>query len=153
MAGERTVDIEFCRVTGHPSRLRRMFFDLLPFWQGQNPQFWLTIEALTDIEHDTKFLYSIQYPSGEKDPPQQLSTLPIKKNEKRVYKLAPLPLIYTGDAFLIVAEILNASKVSEFQTVYSFNTTNRSWFTLAIVTGILAGAFASIGNWLIQILN
>ena len=153
MAGERTVDIEFFRVTGHPSRLRRIFFDLLPFWQGQNPRFWLTIEALTDINHDTNFLYSIQYPNGEKDPPQQILTLPIRIKEKRVYKLMPLPLIYTGDDFLIVAEILNDSKVSKYYTVYSFNTTNRSWLTLAIVTGILAGVFASIGNWLIQILN
>ncbi len=153
MVGERTADVEFWKVTGHRSRLRCGIFNWFPFWQGQNPQFWLTIEAQVDINHDTKFLYSIQYSNGEKDPVHQISISPTINKGKREIKLVPMPLIYTGDTFLVVAEILNNSTTSEYQTAYSFNTTNRSWLFLAIVTGVLAGIFATIGNCIIHISN
>ena len=148
MAGERTVDVGLCRITGHSSRIRRILFDLFPFWQGQNPSFELTIEAMTDIEQQN-FLYSIQFSNGEIDPPQQLQISHIRANEKRKYKLVPMPLIYTGDSFLVVAEIIN-NQTKPYQTVYMFHTTSRTWFGLALLAGFLAGAFATLGNWILR---
>lgn len=153
MAGERTADIGLCRVTGHPSRAHRAFFDTLPFWQGANARFRLTFEATTDIEHESKFIYSIEYSFGENNPSQQLNMSPIKANEKRVYNLVPMRLIYTGDASLVVSEILSKTAISGYQTVYSFNVTNRSWLWLTILAGFLAGLFATIGNLIVHLID
>ena len=150
MAGKRTVDIGFFKVTGQPNRIHRILLDYLPFWQGADPQFELIIEATTDIDHESKFLYSIEYSNGDSNPPQQLNILPMKKDDKRTYTLVPMPLICTGDSFLIVSEILSESRLSGDQTVYSFHTTARSWLALAIIAGIFAGIFATLANLFIN---
>jgi hypothetical protein len=154
MSGKRTADIEFFKVTGEPSFIRRIF-DYLPFWQGSTPKFRLIIEATNDIEHESNFLYSIEYGDGYRYSPQQLQIPPIKRGERRIYYLIRIPLIYTGDSFLTVTEILNlkANLLSGFQTVYSFHVTNRSWLFLTLLAGLLAGIFSTIGNLLIKLIN
>ena len=155
MSGKRTVKIGLFSVTGEPNFIHRFFFDFLPFWQGSSPQFRLTIEATTDIEHESNFPYSIEYAYGDRYPEQQLKILPIKAKEKRVYYLVPMPLIYTGDSFLIVDELLNVKDNlrSGYQTVYSFHVTNRSWLWLTLLAGLLAGLFSAIGNLLFRIIK
>jgi len=151
MAGERTVVVGLWRVTGHSSRIHRILFDLLPFWQGATPSFELTIEATTDIAHQQDFLYSIQFSNHEIDPPYQLQIPPMRANEIRKYKLFPMPLIYTGDSFLIVAEVIKNQPEPYYQTVYCFHTTNRSWLGLVILAGLLSGAIATLGNWILSL--
>ena len=155
MAGKRTAEIEFFKVTGEPSFIRRILFDFPPFWQGSSPQFRLTIEAKTNMKNESNFLYSIEYAYGDMYPEQQLQILPIKAKEKRVYYLVPMPLMYTGDSFLKVAELLNVKDNlrSGYQTVYSFHVTSRSWLWLTVLAGLLAGLFSAIGNHLFRIIN
>jgi hypothetical protein len=152
MAGERTVVVGLWRVTGHSSRIRRILFDLFPFWQGATPSFELTIEATTNIEHSQDFLYSVQFSYHNIDPPDQLQIPPMKANEIRKYKLVPMPLIYTGDSFLVVAEVIKNQTEPYYQTVYCFHTTARSWLGLAILAGLLSGIIAAFVNWILSLI-
>ncbi len=123
--------------------------------RGLSPQFRLTIEVKTDIKHESNFLYFIEYAYGDVYPEQQLQILPIKAKEKRVYYLVPMPLMYTGDSFLKVTELLNVKDNlrSGYQIVYSFHVTSRSWLWLTVLAGLLAGLFSAIGNLLFRIIN
>ena len=143
-------DIEFFRVIGQPSHLRRALFDYLPYWQGTNYSFQLTLEATADIEHESKFLYFVEYSDGEQSPKQQLSVPPMRKGDKRTYTLVALPLTNTGNTLLMVTEIMSNNSVSDKKPVYSFHTTAKSWLGLAIIGAVLAGIFATIGSVLIR---
>ena len=143
-------DVEFFRVIGQPDRLRRTLFDFVPYWQGTHARFQLTLEATVDIEHESKFLYIVQYSDGEQSPKQQLSVPPMRKGDKRTYTLVALPLTNTGDTLLSVTEIMSNNSISGYKPVYSFHTTAKSWLGLAIIAGVLAGTFATIGSILIR---
>lgn len=155
MAGKRTANIEFFQIAGEPSLRHRIFFDIYPFWQGSTQRFRLIMEAKKDIEHKSTFLYTVEYAYGDQYPEQQLSIAPIKAKEKRVYNLVPIPLLYTGDSFLKVTELLDSKNNvrSGYETVYSFHVTNRSWLWLTILAGLLAGLFSALGNLLFSIIN
>jgi hypothetical protein len=148
MAGNITADVEFFKITGEPSWIRRIFFDFLPFWQGSTPQFRLIIEATTEVEHESKFLYHIEYTNGEASPKKQLTISPIKARAKRVIQLEPIPVISTGDAILEITEVLE-TRMSGYKPVYSFHITSRSWLWLTLIAGLLAGIFSAIVNYLL----
>ena len=143
-------DFEFFRVIGQPGRLRRTLFDFVPYWQGTHARFQLTLEATDDIEHESKFLYTVQYSDSSHSPNQQLSVPLMRKGDKRTYTLVALPMTNTGDTMLLVAEIMSNNSISVYKPVYSFHTTARSWLGLAIIAGVLAGAFATIGSILVR---
>ena len=151
MAGQRPVTLGFCEVTARPaSMLRRICYDLFPYWQASKPKFELTVTALEGFSSPQDFLYSVEFSNGQKTVPKQLRISHIKVGDKRSYVVNEIYLVFTGDTFLIVADI---HKPNDFQTVYMFHTTSRTWLALAIFAGFLAGVFATLGHWLLSVLN
>ena len=59
------------------------------------------------------------------------------------------PFIYTGDTFITI----NAGKYRGDKPIYNFHVTNRSWVSLAIIVGAIAGILTIIGQIIINIIN
>ena len=153
MVGEKPSDIGLFEVTAKPaSKLRRILYDAWPYWQGSQPKFTFYFRALTDIEHECNYVYDIQYSTGEisKIAPWQILIPP--KNKGSTYEVTisnNVYLINTGDTFVRVAEVKGA-KTLEYESVYLFHVTSRSWLGLALLAGTLAGGLASLGSWLLN---
>jgi len=120
MAGERPVTVGFCEARARPAFiLRRLCWDLLPYWQATKPKFELTLKALTDIPTED-YLYSIEYFNSEIYPPKQLQVSPMKQGEKRSFTIGDMFLMCTGDTFLIIKDVFE----DKYQSVYAFHTTS-----------------------------
>ena len=72
----------------------------------------------------------------------------MKKGCKWETTVGEMHLINTGDTFLRVAEVIGAKTTPEYESVYLFHVTSRSWLALALLAGILAGALSILGSWL-----
>ena len=157
MIGERQVTIGFYDVTARPAlKLRRALFDILPYWQGAKPKFEIIFEARTDIDHQSNYLCAIQFSNNQLSKPLWEVLIPkLKEKEERKYTVGDMPLFFTGDTFLIVAEKPSKEKgaVPHYESVYMFNVTNRSWLALTLLAGILAGGLAALGNWIINLIS
>jgi len=145
MAGGRTVDIGFCKVTARPtSKLRRLFHDWIPYVQSRKPRFELIITPLDDCLGEQRFLYTLQYSNGNLHPAHELKSSQLKPRKQRRYKLCAMPLIVTGDTYLVVAdrdELRNSHDRPYYQTVYAFTTTNKT-----LLLSILIGAIIAIAS-------
>ncbi len=151
---KRPLIIGSFEVTAKPaSKLRRILYDAWPYWQGSQPKFTFYFRALTDIKHESNYVYDIQYSTGKisKIAPWQISIPP--KNNGSTYEVTirnNVYLINTGDAFVRVAEVIGAKTPLEYESVYSFHVTSRSWLALALLAGILAGGLSIVGSWLLN---
>jgi len=151
LSGERTRDVGICRVTAKPASWMRRIIDIFPYWQGQRPKFKLYFTALTKLTISSKYSVAIQFSNGDKTPITTVLLQKLKKGATESFTVGNIPLVYTGDSFLIVDEELpNKRPLLDAQTVYMFHTTNRSWLSLTILAGLLAGIIAALGNWLID---
>ena len=151
MVGERPSSIGVFEVTAKPaSKLRRILLDILPYWQGSQPEFTFYFTALTDIEHQCRYVCDIQYSTGKipKLAPWEFLVPKMKKGVKWETTVGKMQLINTGDTFLRVAEVTGAETTLEYESVYLFHVTSRSWLALALLAGILAGALSILGSWL-----
>jgi len=149
--GERPSIIGLFEVTAKPvSKLRRILNDILPYWQGSQPEFSFYFIALTDIEHQCRYVCDIQYSTGKipKLAPWEFLIPKMKKGGKWETTVGKMHLINTGDTFLRVAEVTGAETTLEYESVYLFHVTSRSWLALALLAGILAGALSILGSWL-----
>ena len=152
MVGERPSRIGLFEVTAKPaSKVRRILYDSWPYWQGSQPEFTFYFRALTDIEHKCGYVCDIQYSTGKipKLAPWEFEVPEMKKDGKWETTVGRMHLINTGDTFLRVAEVKKGVKTPiEYESVFSFHVTSRSWLTLALLAGILAGALSILGSWL-----
>lgn len=154
MAGARTATVGLHTITARPKNKLRKRFDMFPYWQSSRPTFELMFTALADTS-DCNFLYALQFSNGQKTSPQQLKVSALKEGAQRTYIIGnniDMFLVYTGDTFLVVADITE-ERTSEpyYQTVYMFHTTSKAWLALAILAGILAGVFSTFGNCIANI--
>ncbi len=153
MVGERPSIIGLFQVTAKPaSKLRRILYDIIPYWQGSQPEFTFYFEALIDIEHKCRYLCDIQYSTGKipKLAPWEFSLPEMKRGGKWETTVGKMHLINTGDTFLRVAEVTGTktNPELEYKSVFLFHVTSRSWLFLALVAGILAGVLSILGSWL-----
>jgi hypothetical protein len=156
LSGERTRTVGLCKINAKPASWWHRFVDIVPYWQGGKPVFVLSITALTDLDHPLNFVYGIEVPNRDRSYSSQEASLGVsglKKGEKREFVIVGMPLVYTGDSFLVVAEFMNKKVIEPPETVYVFHTTNRSWLFLALIAGLLAGASAALINYLISLIN
>lgn len=128
-------------IIGKSTWLRRTLSDFWPYWQNSKAKFSLTFVALSDLQYETSYSYSIRYPNNEKDTFYEIKLPPMKDREKRSYKTIPFIMWYTGDAFINVRE--THSPLLE-RPVNTFHITGRNWMGLAIAAGSLAGIFSGL---------
>ena len=69
------------------------------------------------------------------------------KGKKWETVIDDMHLVFTGDTFLSVAEIKGTQPL-EYERVFLFHVTDRSWLALALVVGLLAGGLSILGSWL-----
>ncbi len=74
----------------------------------------------------------------------------MKEGNKRKYQIRDILLVFTGDSFLVISESPFTITPPHFETVYMFNTTNRSWLALTLLAGTLAGSIAALLNWIMN---
>ena len=148
--GERPAQIGMFEVTAKPaSKLRRILWDILPYWQGSRPKFKITFKALFDTDYDYNYLSTIEYSNGKQaNFKWQLEIPKMKKGKIWETTVNEMYLTYTGDTFLIVAEVKGTESTSGYESVFTFHVTNRSWLALALLAGILAGVLSILGNLL-----
>lgn len=139
-------------VIGKSGSIRRKIFDFIPFWQNSKVRFLLTFKALSDTQQEAEFVYFIRYPNREESEYHDIKIPPMKARQSRSYTTAPFIMWYTGDAFLNVGEGLPSTPVYG-TPVYAFHVTDRSWMGLAILAGILAGAFTTLGSWILSLIK
>lgn len=151
MVGERPSIVGLFEVTAKPaSKLRRILYDILPYWQGSQPEFTFYFRALTDIKHQCRYVCDIQYSTGKipKLAPWEFLVPEMKKGVKWETTVGKMHLINTGDTFLRVSEVTSAKTTLEYESVYLFHVTSRSWLAIALLAGILAGVLSILGSWL-----
>ena len=142
--------LDCCEITAYPASVwRRLLWDIIPYWQSSRQGFILSIELRPNFGSRQRFMYRIQYSNTQRTKPEELGVSNLRVGYKNKYALKKLPLLYTGDTFLIVADssdITPSEKPGKdpYQTVYSFHTTSRSWLALAVVAGIFAGAISAL---------
>ncbi|GAI46607.1 unnamed protein product, partial [marine sediment metagenome] len=73
---------------------------------------------------------------------------PLGTGESVTFKVGGKLLGFTGDTLLILPTNLTSRRFGRYNTVYSFHTTPKVWISLAAAAGFLAGAFASLCQYL-----
>ena len=144
MSGKRSVILNSFKITGEPDFWHRIW-DYIPFWQGSDQKFILIIEALGNTSANKDFQYTIEYGINLTYVLYDLEIPDMKQGEKITLALEPIPLLHTGDSWLIVTRV----NPQFFHRVYSFNVTNRSWLFLALFAGLLAGLFSALLNFIL----
>ena len=153
MAGGQPVDIMGYRFTARPlSRWRRIIHDFWPYWQASRPRFILTATNVGEAPTKERAINCIiKYGTGAQTTIKVVLP-PLEKGKSMSFEVSGFILGYTGDVLLAIPADLT-SDPAEFETVYSFHTTPKSWIFLAIFAGLLAGAFATLGHWLFTLCN
>jgi len=154
MAGGEPITVRGHTFTAKPaSRWRRLLKNYLPYWQASNPKFIITItkEDEPSTQKRTVYLFTLFSEENYKKEEIQIPSLEVGKSVD--IKTEGMFLGYTGDTSLAVPIDLAETYPLNYQTIYSFHTTPKTWIFLALVAGLLAGAFAFLGNWLVTILD
>ncbi len=157
MVGERPSQVGNFVVSARPaSKLRQITYDIFPYWQGSVPVFEISFEALWDIDKDYHYLCAFEYSNGQRSKPQWQIQIP-KLRKGKIWKTPvneatfnKMHLVFTGDTFLIVAEVMG-EREPKYESVYLFHVTNRSWLSLALLAGTIAGGLSILGNWLLNL--
>jgi len=142
MAGARTVTVGLCEVTARPiSKFRRLVRDWWPYTQAQKPRFEIIITPLEVCGGTQRFLYTLQYSNKDLHMPDEIEASQLSPGIHRKYRLNPMPLIVTGDTYLVVAdrdELRNNAPY--YQTIYAFNTTSKTTLFIALTSFFIATA-------------
>ena len=154
MAGSRTVQVGFCEVTARPiSKLRRFVHDWWPYAQAQKPGFEMIVTPLVGCGNDQRFLYTLQYSNENRHLPDEIKASLLLPGKRRQYRLHSMPLIVTGDTYLVVADYYELrNNAPYYQTIYAFNTTSKTTLLIAslsllvAVIGIVAGIAVGVIN-------
>ena len=80
-----------------------------------------------ELDHPVNFSYGIEVPNRDRSysgDEKSLGISSLKKGEKKEFIIGDMPLVYTGDSFLIVAEFMDKKVIEPPETVYTFYTTN-----------------------------
>ncbi len=156
-------DIEGYRFTAKPaSRWRRITGDFLPYWQGSSPRFILTVRRIEDIPAtlpttQPQIYWFVRFATG--DTTGGMVDIPdLATNESRDFVVGGRFLGFTGDTLLVLPEHLNQNAPNQnapstYHTLHAFHTTPKTWIFLTVVVALLAGIFATLGQWLIRLLN
>lgn len=149
MAGGQAVALYGYQFTARPlSWWRRFTHDFVPYWQASRPKFVLTVTNLQGAPTRGKTIkWYIKFATGTFTGEQELVPA-LETNESVNLEVGGKLLGFTGDTLLILPTVLDADAPARYETVYAFHTTSKSWVFLAIVAGILAGAFSTLGHWL-----
>lgn len=150
MAGGQAVELYGYRFTAKPqSRWRRFTFDFLPYWQSSKPRFILNVTNIkgSPTQENKEIRWFIKFATG--DTTDGVANIPpLQEDSSATLIVGDKLLGFTGDTLLILPVELLDGKPREYETVYAFHTTHKSWVFLAVVAGILAGAFSVLGQWL-----
>ncbi len=122
--------------------------DSWPYWQGSKAKFSISIKAKDNIERE-HFNIFIEYPNGS---PKELGMTDVTNahsGDSRTIIVESEPFIHTGDTFITI----NAGRYRNDKPIYSFHVTNRSWVSLAIVAGVIAGILTIIGQIIASLIN
>lgn len=150
LAGGRIVDVGLCEVTARPAnKLRRFIRDWWPYVQSQKPRFELIVTPLGIGSSSQRFLYTLQYSNGNRHPPHELSASQLERGKRRHYKLVAIPVIVTGDTYLVVADrdvLQNNRNIPHYKIVYAFTTISKTAMIgiLIALIGTLIGIIANI---------
>lgn len=150
-SGKRPRVVGLCEISASPVSWWHKLMDIFPYWQGAKPRFKLHFKALADI-NSHNYVYAIEVPNRDKSYPSDIHEIRIsvlEKGAERSYPTREIPLVYTGDSFLVVAEVIGEEEL-KYQTVYMFHTTSRSWLGLTVFAVLVAGILAGVVSWLLN---
>jgi len=149
MKGQIIVIKNKYEVTVKPANwARRLLMDLWPYWQGSKAKFSISIKAKHDIKRE-HFNIFIEYPNSSPKELGMTDVINAHSGNVKTIILESEPFIHTGDTFITI----NAGKYRNDKPIYSFHVTNRSWVSLAILAGVIAGILALIGQIIVSLIN
>lgn len=151
MKGQITVIKNKYEVTVKPANwARRLLMDSWPYWQGSKAKFSVSIKTKVDIKHE-HFNIFIEYPNGSPKEKElgMTDVTNAHSGDVKTIVLESEPFIYTGDTFITI----NAGTNRSDKPIYNFHVTNRSWVSLAIIVGAIAGILTIIGQIIINLIN
>lgn len=142
--GTRKVGIGGYFVWGEPRSWWHRITTL--YWQSSTPKYnvYIQIPPNTRIPYKKKFFIRLHFSNDNYTDPEPIEVPPSQFGEKHKYKIEGLPLLVTGDTFLEIHD-----DTSE-KTIYSFHTTYRSWLSLAIIAGFVAGLISLVTQIIIK---
>lgn len=144
--GRHEIELEGYKIWGEPVSWWQRTFSL--FWQSSSSKYKVVFQAQTDITKPKRFAVRIQSANHETN--ASLFDLPPSKSGTTITdKTDELPLINSGDAALTVG----VAGYSAQRAIYSFHVTDKSWLTLALIAGSIAGIFSVLGQLLIALLD
>jgi len=150
LAGGRIVDVGLCEVTARPaSKWRRVTRDWWPYVQSQETRFELIVTPLGIGSSSQRFLYTLEYSNRKRHSPHELSASQLERGKRRHYKLVAIPVIVTGDTYLVVADrdvLQNNREIPHYKTVYAFTTISKTrmiWILIALI-GTIIGIITKI---------
>ena len=151
MAGGQPVVAIGYRFTARPlSRWRRLTRDFLPYWQGSKPRFVLTVTRLELPSQSQDVRWFVRFATGDITG-GQVVVRPLQTSESDNLEVGGKFLGFTGDTLVILPTDLVAPNPTQYHTVYAFHTTNKTWIFLTFVVALLAGAFSTLGQWLLWV--
>ena len=149
MKGQITVIKNKYEVTVKPANwVRRLLMDSWPYWQGSKAKFSVSIKAKNNIERE-HFNIFIEYPNGSLKELGMTDVTNAHSGDVKTIVLESEPFIYTGDTFITI----NAGTYRSDKPIYNFHVTTRSWVSLAIIVGAIAGILTIIGQIIASLIN
>lgn len=153
MAGGQSLDRDGYRFTVRPlSRWRRIIRDFWPYWQASRPKFVLTVTRLASPAQSQTLNWFVRFATGDVTR-GQLIVPSLQTGENIDFVIGDKFLGFTGDTLVALPTDLASLKLDDYNTLYSFHTTPKTWFALVVTAALFAGVFATLGQWLLGLWN
>ena len=155
MAGGQKIRIAGYLFEARPKSMwRKISHDFVPYWQSWTPSFEVIV---TREEEDTgeRELQWFMLFSDNSYVEKSTQIPPFKKGGEGILPLEGNFLGPTGDTQIVLDSKLNIlprrNTPGIYKTIYSFNVTPKTWVSLAVFAGAVAGVLTIICQYLISL--
>ena len=146
MAGGQATELNGYLFAAKPrSFWRRIIFDFWPYFQADRPNFIINVRRTGEPAEEKRIKCYYKFATGDSTG-KELIIPPLQTGETANLTVSDIILEFTADTLLVLPRDLVSRLPAAYETVYTFHTTPKVWFTLTLIAAVIAGVFAGAGT-------